>query len=508
MGAAADRMSKWLTKYLFLPVATAGFFVLVALLWTFLLQHVIAYPFVFLFFAAVIGSAWFGGFIAGAWSVVMSSVLIDFFFLPPLYSIEVGRKFQTYQLAFILCAIAIALICSALRRSEDAVKASRDEMEAKVQERTAELRRSNQEILERERQLRLLTEAIPQQIWRADSNGAIEYCNHDLIEFTGKPLEELCGEKFFDIFHEEDAALFRQGLDAAHQSGSRFEIQARVRDADGNYRWFLIRGVPQRSFSGEVACWYGVHIDIEEQYRAQLAILQAQEDSARWSRTFSMGEMAVSIAHELKQPLTALMTHAQACRRWLRAQPPNIEKASNAAENLVRESTRASAVVDRVRSLLSHQGSVRELSNLNLLIRDVAHLLRDEAIRRDVSIELRLAENLPQTSIDPVQIQQLLLNLAMNGIESMMEAGHARKLTICTELNNAGETVVTVRDYGTGLSEEARKKMFDPFFTTKRQGMGIGLSICRSIVEAHDGRIWAEALAEGTAFHFVLGRGE
>ena len=326
--AAFDRLSRLTMEHGLKPLAISVFFVLVALLWTFPLQHVIAFPFVFLFFGAVMASAWFGGFIAGAWAIVLSSVLIAFFFMPPLYSIAVNRELKTYYGAFIVCAIAITAISAARRRSENISRAAREDLELRVRERTAELEQSNLETLERERQLRLLTEAIPQQIWRANAIGEIEYCNHDLIEFTGRSIETLHGEELFSIFHVSDLPIFRRSWNAARRTGSDFEVESRVRDAIGNYRWFLIRGIPQHTASGEVSCWYGVHIDIEERYRAEQALRVAQGDSARWSRTLSMAEMAASIAHEIKQPLTALIAQAHACRRWLRAEPMNPEKAS------------------------------------------------------------------------------------------------------------------------------------------------------------------------------------
>jgi PAS domain S-box-containing protein len=506
--STVNQISDWLLEYGLKPAAIAVVFVLVALLWTFPLQHVIAYPFVFLFFGAIMGSAWFGGFIAGAWAIVLSSVLIAFFFMPPLYSIAVNRELKSYYGAFIVCAIAITAISAARRRTENASKAARDELELRVRERTAELEKSNLEILERERQLRLLTEAIPQQIWRANAAGEIEYCNRDLIDFTGESIEALCSEAFFSIFHPFDAPMFSKSWDKARRTGTPFEIEARVHDATEDYRWFLVRGIPQHTAGGKIACWYGVHIDIEERHRVEYALRVAQDDSARWSRTLSMAEMAASIAHELKQPLTALTTQAQACRRWLRAEPMNSERATHAAENLVRESARASAVVDRVRSLFSQKDPFRESTDLNSLIADVAQLLRNEATRRGVAISVELAPDLPQLPVDPVQIQQLILNLLMNGMESTMETGRAREVMVRSALNGPSQVIITVRDNGSGITEQVREKMFDPFFTTKQHGTGIGLSVCRSIVEAHDGRIWADRLNEGTAFHVVLGATE
>src|SRR5882762_4160585 len=167
------------------PVAIAVFFVLLALLWTFALQRTIAYPFVFLFFAAVMCSAWFGGFIAGIVAVAFSSFLVEFFFIPPFYSFSIAHEFRTYVTAFILCSIGITAISATRKPSEAAVRAARDELEIRVRQRTAELERSNAEIMERELHLRQLTEAIPQQIWRTDDSGSIEYGNGNLLEYLG-----------------------------------------------------------------------------------------------------------------------------------------------------------------------------------------------------------------------------------------------------------------------------------------------------------------------------------
>ncbi len=382
---------------------------------------------------------------------------------------------------------------------------ARDELETKVQERTAELQRSNLEIKENERQLRMLTEAIPQQIWRTDVTGSIEYCNHHLCDYLGQRTEVLKGEAFFNVIHPEDKPLFRQGWHAALTSGDRFEIEARVRGGDGVYRWFLVRSIPQHSEIGEIARWYGIHIDIQQQHRAQQNLIQAQDDLARLQRSLSMAEMAASIAHELNQPLTAVVTHAYACREWLQANPANLVKAAATAEKIVQESTRASVVVSRVRALFRKEAQVRELTGINHLIRELARLLRDEAIRRDVSIRLELANDLPKLEMDPVQIQQVILNLAMNGMDAMMQIARPRELIIRSEKHSDGGILVAVKDHGPGIDPEIAARMFEPFFSTKPQGTGMGLAICHSIIEAHDGKIWAERSVQGgTTLQFTV----
>jgi len=501
LGTLSDRLMEYCLK----PCAVAVCFVLVALLWTFPLQHVITYPFVFLFFGAIMGSAWFGGAIAGFLAVAFSTVIITYFFIPPFFSMAVAKDSQSFLTAFFVCAIAITVVSSARKRSENAIRNARDLLEVKVLERTAELVQSNLEIKESERQLRLLTEAIPQQIWRADAAGCVEYCNQHLIEYLGRSMEELRGEGFFSVLHPEDEALFRRGWQAALESGGNFEVEARVRGGDGVYRWFLVRSIAQRSEKAEIARWYGTHIAIEEQRRAQQSLTTAQEKLSQLSHTLGMAEMAASIAHELNQPLTAVVTHAYACREWLHAEPANLSKASATAEKIVQESTRASEVVKRVRALFRKDVQMRVPTDINRLIHELMRLLRDEAIRRDVSIRLALEGNLPRLAVDPVQIQQVMLNLATNGMDAMMWSSGPRVLTIGTKRHSDDEVLVTVEDRGTGVPEEIAGKVFEPFFSTKPQGTGMGLAICRSIVEAHDGRLWvANAAHGGAVFQFTV----
>lgn len=506
-------MSRWRSgntselafEYGLKPAGIAVVFVLVALLWTFPLQHWIDYPFVFLFFGAIMGSAWFGGSIAGLIAVVLSSLLVTYFFIPPLYSISVATESQSFLAAFILFAITMSFVSSARKRAETQVKQARDLLEQRVKERTAELEFSNREILRNERELRLLTEAIPQQIWRADANGSIEYVNQNLREYLGSPEEALQGDGLFRALDDRDAYVVRDTWEQALQTGTPFEVQARVLNANKESRWFLIRAFPQRSEEGAIVRWYGLHIDIEDREREQQSLTARQERLSRLSRDLSMSEVAVSIAHELNQPMTALVTHAYACREWATSSPPNLEKVSATAEKIVQESTRASAVVKRVRSLFSQDEPVRVATDLNRLIRDSARLLRDDAARRGVRVELDLADQLPSIEMDPVQIQQVIFNLSKNAIEAMAESSRERVLGISSRKPSDHEVLVTVNDTGPGIAAEHASSVFEPFFSTKKNGTGIGLAICRSIVEAHSGRIFAHNNApHGATLQFTI----
>ena len=281
----ATRFSDVLWKYGAKPAAIAVCFVLVALLWTFPLQHVMAYPFIFLFFGAVIGSAWFGGLIAGIMAIALSYVLIAFLFIPPLYSVSIGQESRTYVAAYLVSGVICVVVSAARKRSEEAIKIARDDLETRVEERTVALQQSNHEILERERQLRAIAEAVPQQIWTANAKGRIEYANLELLAYVGKTSDALLGEDFFSIFHPQDARDFRESWEAARATIGNFEVRARIRSAANTYRWFLVRGIPQWAADGNVIRWYGVHIDIEDQQRAQQRLQLAHEDLSRASRT-------------------------------------------------------------------------------------------------------------------------------------------------------------------------------------------------------------------------------
>ncbi len=502
---SADRLSRHFVEFGVKPFAVAGFFVLLAFLWTLFLQHTFAYPFLFLFLGAVMGSAWLGGTVAGFISVIFSTLTIAYFFVPPFFSWSIEATAETYFVAFIVCASAVSWVSSTRKRSETSIREARDQLEQRVQERTAELQRSNAGILESERRLRLLTEAIPQQIWSVGTDGRVEYCNQHLLAYTGNSIEEMRGEGFFTVLHPEDLSLFRQTWEDAFACGEKFEGEWRIRGADGQYRWFLIRSTPQESAEGGTARWYGTHIEIEERRRAEQALIQAQSEVAHLSRTLGMGELAASIMHEIGQPLTAVVTHSYACREWLRGKPANLEKASLTAEKIVQESTRASAVVARVRALFQKEPPFKEHVEINQVIQNLVWLLRDEAIRRDVHIRTELGRNLPRVDVDRVQIEQVLINLATNGMDAMIGVQGPRELLITSASGNSKEILVRVEDCGKGLDPQTAAKIFDPFFTTKPRGTGMGLSISRSIVEAHDGRLWAEpGPVGGAVFQFTI----
>ncbi len=252
-----------------------------------------------------------------------------------------------------------------------------------------------------------------------------------------------------------------------------------------------------------------VHERTDQLMRASEALHEARAELAHVNRVTTMGQLTASIAHEVMQPIGATITNARTALRWLDAQPPNIEDARKAVGRAVSDGNRASEVIDRIRSLIRKAPPRKDSLDINKTIHEVIALTRSEAVRNGVLVETRLAEDLPLVQGDRVQLQQVILNLIINAIEAMSGAsGTGRQLLINSTTNPAGEVLITVQDSGPGLSPEDLDRVFDAFYTTKSSGMGMGLSICRSIVEAHGGRIWASRAATGGAsLAFSLPRG-
>jgi C4-dicarboxylate-specific signal transduction histidine kinase len=226
---------------------------------------------------------------------------------------------------------------------------------------------------------------------------------------------------------------------------------------------------------------------------------------AHANRVATMGQLTASIAHEVNQPIAATVTNAQAALRWLDSRPPDLEETRQALARIVNSGIRAGNVLDRIRALIKKVPARTDRFDINDTILDVVALTRSELSSNRVSLQTQFAQGLPLVQGDRVQLQQVILNLIVNAIEAMSGVSEARELWISTEINASTGALVAVRDSGPGLDPASLEHLFDAFYTTKSSGMGMGLSICRSIIEAHGGRIWAEAnVPQGAAFQFTL----
>ena len=363
------------------------------------------------------------------------------------------------------------------------------------------------ELKKSEDRLRVLIETIPALAWTSLADGSNDFSNQRLLEYMGISLEQMQGAGWTTPFHPEDIGEHLDKWRSALATGEPFENEARVRRAaDGEYRWFLIRGLPLRDERGNIVKWYGTMTDIEDWKRAEEALRKANADLAHVTRVITMGELTASIAHEINQPLAAIVTNADACTVWLSSEPPNLEEARAAVDCIAQDGTRASEVIRHIRAMFTKDTPERTMVQVNELIREVGALLQAGASRNQVELQTELAMDLPPAMGDRVQLKQVIVNLALNGIEAMGGViDRPRRLVIRSESQNAEELLVAVRDSGVGIDPKAFRRIFDAFFTTKPQGMGMGLSICRSIVEAHGGRLWVSANSDyGATFQFTL----
>lgn len=247
-----------------------------------------------------------------------------------------------------------------------------------------------------------------------------------------------------------------------------------------------------------------LHRENTEHHQAQEALHQAQTDLAHVSRVTMMGELTASLAHEVNQPITAAITNANTCARWLAGETPNIQEARDAAVRSAKDGTRAADIIGRIRLLFKKGTPVREPVNINEVIREIVILLRSEVARNSISVRTELSTELPEIKGDHVQLQQVLMNLVLNGIDAMKYVKEERELVIKSERWENEQVLVSVRDTGVGLPPQT-DQIFNAFFTTKVHGTGMGLSISRSIVESHGGRLWADGDSpRGATFHITL----
>ena len=283
-----------------------------------------------------------------------------------------------------------------------------------------------------------------------------------------------------------------------------YDVELRIVLPDGAVRHIHALGHPIFSSSGELVEVVGTIMDVTERKRAEEALRQAQADLAHVNRVTTMGELTASLAHEIKQPIAAAVTNAKTCLRWLRRDCPNPEEAGEAASRVVKDVTRASDIISGISLLFKKGASQRELVDVNELIQEMIVLLRSEANRYSISIRTDLAEALPMIMADRVRLQQVFMNLMLNGIDAMKGTFPRGELTIKSEAGD-GQLPISVSDTGVGLPPEQAEQIFQAFFTTKDDGTGMGLPISRSIVESYGGRLWAAGnSAQGTTFQFTL----
>ena len=371
--------------------------VAVALSVTLLLLNMVSTAGYLFFYIAVVVSAWFGGKWSGGLAVVLSTLAVAYFFIPPIHSFAINRESLPVFIEFAASSVIISWFSSFRRHAETALERARDELQIRVEERTAELKRTNEQLL----------------------------------------------------------------------------------------------------------------AEIAERKRAEEAYYEAQAELARVTRMSAMGALAASISHEVNQPLAAVVTNADACLIWLSSDPPNLGEVRSAVESIAQQGTRASDIVRRIRAMFSKAAPERVNLALNEVIREACSLVQMQASKNEVALRIELVDDLPSVVGDAIQLQQVVVNLLLNGIEAASAVSdRPRRLSVTSRRTGADKILVAVQDSGIGIDPKDEKRIFDAFFTTKPQGMGMGLSICQSIIEAHGGQLWAKANEDyGATLQFTLPMG-
>jgi PAS domain S-box-containing protein len=365
--------------------------------------------------------------------------------------------------------------------------------------------RAQEALRESERSSRSAIDGIAGLVAIMAPNGEVETVNRQCLEYFGRPLEWLKNWGTNDAVHPEDLPHVLEMFTRAMASGIPYQIEQRLRRFDGEYRWFDNRGVPIRDESGRIARWYVLITDIEDRIRALARLEQMQSDFAHMNRVSVMGELVASLSHEIAQPVASVRIYARAAQNFIDMQPPDVGEVREALAGIVGNADRAGDIIGRIREQIKKAPPRKERFDLNAAINEVIVLGRSAIIKNRVWVQTRLSEGLFPVHGDRVQLQQVVLNLLLNAVEAMGSVEAApRELLISTRQDHKG-VLVAVHDSGPGIDPEQLDRIFNSFYTTKPSGTGMGLSICRSIIDAHGGRLWAEANEpRGTIFQFTL----
>ena len=375
-----------------------------------------------------------------------------------------------------------------LARPWNIVSGGREVIGAVIDRTEAE--HAEEKIRQSERELRTIIEIIPAFVGSSFPDGTVDFLSQSWLDYSGLTMEEAVGWGWTAAMHPDDVDRVASGWQDALRTGKYLETEFRCRRADGTYRWFLSRNLPLRGDNGEIVKWYGILFDIEDRKQAEDHLKDARLKLTEASRAATVAELSASIAHQLNQPLMAISGNAQAARRWLTASPPNEMEASASIERILRDVRGADQAMQHIRALFKHEPYEKSEESVLDIVRESVRFIYEDPNKREVRIDWSIADNLPLICVDRIQTQQVFINLISNAIEAAEGSANGAEILLRAFVMEEHEVVVQVIDNGTGL--EDTEKIFDAFVTTKEKGMGIGLAVSKSIVEAHGGRLWAE----------------
>jgi PAS domain S-box-containing protein len=370
----------------------------------------------------------------------------------------------------------------------------------------AERRLRTSALRESEARFRSLADTTPVLIWMSGEDKLCTFLNKTWLDFTGRTPEQDLGNGWLESVHPDDHercfATYADAFDAQRE----FTVEYRLRRHDGEYRWVSDKGVPRRAPDGTFLGYIGCADDVTARKEAELAAQRHRAELAHVARLSTMGELSASLAHELNQPLAAILSNAQTAQHLLASQPADLDEVREILDDVVADDKRASAVIRRLRALVRKEPPALAPLDLTSVIGDVVQLVHSDAVLRNSRVSVEVDPALPPVQGDRIELQQVALNLLVNAFDAMRDCpAHQRQVAVRAALDRADTVKVIVRDYGAGLGGGDLERVFQPFYTTKRDGLGMGLSISRTIIEAHGGRLWAENNpGRGATFCFTV----
>jgi PAS domain S-box-containing protein len=366
-------------------------------------------------------------------------------------------------------------------------------------------RRAEEELAGSEKRLRMITNALPLLIAYVGGDRRYRFNNKAYEQWYGIPTEQVYGKTMLEVLGEEVYVRCKPYVDEA-LSGVPVNYMLEITlGQDKELRFIEANYLPHLDPGGQVLGFYSLVQDVTDRRKVEMELQRQRDELAHVTRVATLGEMSASMVHELNQPLAAILNNAQAAEIFLEREPPDLKEAQEALKDIISDDLRAAEVIRRLRAYVVKGNVKSEPIRVNELVNDVLSLVRNDANLHKLKITTELAAKLPEVQGDPVQLQQVLINLVLNGGQAMSAMQSSGQLVISTSQMDSDKIIISVSDGGPGIDGELAERIFDAFFTTKREGMGMGLSICRSIVNAHGGRIWMEPRAEGgSTFSFSL----
>ncbi|HEY1856035.1 ATP-binding protein [Acidocella sp.] len=476
----------------------AGLFVAVTFLAIkFLFSYVHTEPFVSLFVCSLMFVALRYGIGPALFATILSIAAFYYYLVTPINSFTLKPDLFTLDpdqlpriILFAVTALFVVFLSASQRRSAESLRRSRND-----------LRRSKAFLAEGQR-----ISHTGSWSWNISSGKLIWSDEHFRIFGVDPQQTEPTFELFQSRVHLEERALVQRTFDRAILEGSSFSLDYRIILPDGSVKHVHAEGRPVLTEAGNIDDFVGTTMDITERKRSEELLRNAQADLARMTRLTTIGELAASITHEINQPLNAIVAGSGACLRWLARDKPQLDEARRSAERVIRDAHRAGDIIKSVRAMAgSSPPEITEL-DINATIHEVLNLISSELHEHRIELEIELSTGMPPVMGDRIQLQQVIVNLLMNAVEAMdTNTNEPQTLCIRSRRDGPGTVLIAVEDSGPGVAPEIMDRLFETLFTTKPTGMGMGLSICRSIVNAHGGRLWVSpASPRGAVFQFTV----